>query len=111
VIDLLSAQSPGALPCFIFRYSEFRNIPSIHCELAPCLGFIGEELGILRRGEKGPLCIVGLAKRTGRIRCLNCTSGRFLSATSAAGKTLVFATLSNFNGGAIHFYNGGQVGW
>ena len=32
------------------------------------LGFRWEELGILKRGEKGRLRIVGLAQRTGRIR-------------------------------------------
>jgi hypothetical protein len=57
--------------------------------------FRWEELGILKRDEKGPLRIVGLAQRTGRIRCLICAGGRFLSATAAAGKTQVIATLSN----------------
>ena len=50
------------------------------------LVFRWEELGILKRGEKGPLRIVGLAQRTGRIRCLICAGGRFLSATSAGGQ-------------------------
>jgi hypothetical protein len=37
------------------------------------LGIRWDELGILKRGEKGPLRIVGLAQRTGRIRCLKFT--------------------------------------
>ena len=35
------------------------------------LAFHWEELGILKRGEKVPLRVVGLAQCTGRIRCLN----------------------------------------
>jgi hypothetical protein len=46
------------------------------------LGFRWDELGILKRGEKGPLRIVGLAQRTGRIRCLNLRQRLFLESLS-----------------------------
>ena len=43
-----------------FRYSEFRNIPSCRWRSSPILAFHRGELGILKRGEKGQECIIGL---------------------------------------------------
>jgi hypothetical protein len=60
------------------------------------LEFHWEERGILKPGEKGPLRIGGIVQRTVRIRCLNLRQRPFLDCKSdRAGKTHVFATLSN----------------
>jgi hypothetical protein len=67
------------LAYFISPYSEFRNIPSIYCELASRLGFIGQELGILKRGGEGPLRIGGLAQ---------CTFGYYAAEVARAAKFL-----------------------
>ena len=50
------------------------------------LGFHWEELGILKRGEKVPLRVVGLAQCTGRIRCLNLRQRPFLECNSRRGQ-------------------------
>ena len=52
----------------VFRVSEYSEYL---LRTGFVLAFHWEELGILKRGEKGPLRIVGLAQRAGRIRCLN----------------------------------------
>jgi hypothetical protein len=74
------------------------------------LGFRWEALGILKRGEKDPLRIVGLAQRTGRIRCLNLRRRLFLECNSGRGQDARHRDALQFSGRAIHFYNGGQVG-
>ena len=98
----------GLVQCPIFRvpeYSEFLLRTGF------VLGFLWEELGILKRGEKYPLRIVGLAERTGPIRCLNLRRRLFLECNSGHGQDGRLPNALQFSGGAIHFYNGGQVGW
>jgi hypothetical protein len=74
-------------------------------------GFLWEELGILKRSEKYPLRIVGPTKRAGPIRCLNLHRRLFLECNSGHGQDGRLPNALQFSGGAIHFYNGGQVGW
>ena len=69
------------------------------------LGFHWEELGILKRGEEGPLRIGGLAQRTGRIRCLNFHQRPFLDCNSGRGQDARLRDALQFSGRAIPFYN------
>ncbi|MGA8658766.1 MAG: hypothetical protein WB586_21735 [Chthoniobacterales bacterium] len=75
------------------------------------LGFHREELGMSKRGEKGPPRIVGLAQRSGGIRCLNLLQRLFLECNSGRGQDTRLRDALEFSRRAIHFYCGGQVGW
>jgi hypothetical protein len=96
--------SRKTLACFIFPYSEFRNIPSRGSELVPCLAFLWEKLGILKETRERPVARSSASNpRAGKSGFCNSFRRPFLIAGPAACKNGRSLVALGFRRTAIHF--------